>query len=342
MCSFLRAFSTLATLGLLSAFLTACGGGGSGGGSTSSTSSGTTYVTAAAPGELVTYTVDTTALTYSYTITESQYGLTGTTGSGTLTSLGNNAYSLSGIANSRIVTLPNGFMMGAIRHDFGDGNGVKTYPVVGMTNPTSTLAGMTGTYNFISRGCITGSGCTTKYGTIRINNDATWNYCPSVNVASGSPACGATSMGSVSSLGSGKYALAVSGTTVGTVLAMTSGGQTVLMVDLKDTSTGGSSLGKGFIVASTQTAVNTTQTDGTWFAHGSSGYTAVFTTSGNAVHYSQVNGSAANTNATITLDNPWTGVAQSPSSTPVMLAGQGVYVNANTATGYIEVGLKTN
>lgn len=335
---FIRSLLALATLGLLSAFLTACGGGG-GGGSSSSSSSGTTYVTAAAPGELVTYTVDTTALTYSYTITESQYGLTGTTGSGTLTSLGNHVYSLSGIANSRIVALPNGLMMGAIRENFGAG--VTTYPVVGMTNPTSTLAGLAGTYNVISRGCVSGV-CSTKYGTIRINNDATWNYCPSVNVASGSPACGSTSMGTLSALGSGKYALAVSGTTVGTVLAMTSGGQTVLMVDLKDTSTGGSSLGKGFIVASTQTAVNTAQTDGTWFAHGSSGYTAVFTTSGNGIHYTNVNGSATNTNATVTLENPWTGMGWSAASLPVLLIGQGVYVAANTGTGYIEVGLKYN
>ena len=35
-------------------------------------------------GELLDYTLDTTNLTYSYTITESQFGLAGKTGSGTL------------------------------------------------------------------------------------------------------------------------------------------------------------------------------------------------------------------------------------------------------------------
>ena len=63
---------------LSSLALVACGGGGGGTGTPPPTAStAVTYTAAALPGELVTYTVDPGALTYSYTITESQYGLTG-------------------------------------------------------------------------------------------------------------------------------------------------------------------------------------------------------------------------------------------------------------------------
>lgn len=46
--------------------LAACGGGGGGGSSTSGFSQ--TYTASAAQGELISYSVDTTKLTYSYTV----------------------------------------------------------------------------------------------------------------------------------------------------------------------------------------------------------------------------------------------------------------------------------
>src|SRR5450830_1363648 len=161
-------YPTILAVALSAAFLAACGGGGGGGtpAAAASTSAPVTYTAAATPGELVSYTVDPGLLTYSYTITESQYGLTGQTGSGTLTALGNNGYSLSGIPSSRIQILPNGLMLGAIRHNFGAG--VTTVPVMGLSNPVSSLAGVAGTYNYISRGCVSNS-CGAVYGTLQIN-----------------------------------------------------------------------------------------------------------------------------------------------------------------------------
>lgn len=58
---------------LMSAALAGCGGGGGG-----SAAAPTTYTAAAMAGELLTYTLDTANLTYTYTITDSMYGLTGT------------------------------------------------------------------------------------------------------------------------------------------------------------------------------------------------------------------------------------------------------------------------
>lgn len=67
---------------LAAASLIACGGGGGSTSGTASTNSGTTFQAVASEGELVSYTVDTQALTYSYQIIESAYGKTGATGSG--------------------------------------------------------------------------------------------------------------------------------------------------------------------------------------------------------------------------------------------------------------------
>ena len=96
----------------LGALLASCGGGGS-------SSSATQYTSVAMAGELLTYTIDPVALTYSYTITESQFGLTGKTGSGTLVRNADGSYSPSGIPNARIVILPNGLLLGAVRERFG-------------------------------------------------------------------------------------------------------------------------------------------------------------------------------------------------------------------------------
>ena len=99
--------------------LSACGGGGgstpaASTTSTSATATATSFTTVAMAGELLTYTVDTTKLTYSYTITASQYGLTGKSGSGTLTLNSDGTYSPSGITNAKVVVLPNGLLLGAI------------------------------------------------------------------------------------------------------------------------------------------------------------------------------------------------------------------------------------
>jgi hypothetical protein len=77
----------------LAASLASCGGGGGGGAS----SAATQYTSVAMAGELLTYTVDPVALTYSYTITESQFGLDGKSASGTLVRNFDGSYTPSGI-----------------------------------------------------------------------------------------------------------------------------------------------------------------------------------------------------------------------------------------------------
>ena len=330
---------TILALAISTTFLAACGGGGGGGTTAASTSAPVTYTAAATPGELVTYTVDPGLLTYSYTITESQYGLTGQTGSGMLTALGNNGYSLSGIPSSRIQILPNGLLLGAIRHNFGAG--VTTVPVMGLSNPVTSLTGVAGTYNYISRGCVSNI-CGTVYGTLQINSAGSWSYCTFGNSAAITPACTATGTGNLTALGNGKFAAYDGGTLVGTLVAMTSpvNGQNVVIVDLKDPRTTAPTLGKGIVVASSQVAVNTALTNGSWFAAGSTGGFGTFNTTGGSIAYTSLNGAAVSGTSSVTFESPWAGMGTT-STGKAILAGYGVYVYAES-NGYVELGLKYN
>lgn len=324
----------LAAISMVSGLI-ACGGGGGSSGSGPS-SIPTSYAAAAAPGELVTYNIDTAALTYSYTITESQYGLTNQTGSGTLTRVANNVYTLSGIPNSTIAVLPNGMMTGSIRHNFGAG--LQTVPVMGISNPVSSVAALAGTYNYISRGCSSISACASYIGTLQLTSGGNWTFCSGGN-GSG---CTLTGGGTLQALGSGKFAAYDGGTLVGTLFATSSGGQNVVLIDLKDSRSGPTSLGKGLVVASSQAAINTALTNGSWVASGSTGNWGTFNLNNTTITYTSLNGSAISSSSTGTLDSPWLGLVTTSSGGSTyrsLLAGYGVYVSAGPS-GYIELGIK--
>ncbi len=71
---------------IVSAFLlSSCGGGGGGGSTASTASTAVSYKSVAQMGELISYTLDTSNLSYSYRIEKSAFGLEGRTFTGTLT-----------------------------------------------------------------------------------------------------------------------------------------------------------------------------------------------------------------------------------------------------------------
>lgn len=320
------------------------GGGGGGGGSAAPVSASTTFTGAAAVGELVTYTMDTGNLTYSYTIVESQYGLTGRTGSGSLVANADGTYSMSNIPNSKAIILKNGMLVAAIRESF---NGVtKTVPIFGVSNPLSSLASAAGTYNYVSYQCPTlncsAIAATTSYGTFRINNDGTWISCPQTNYDTNPLGCVAGLNGTLNSLGAGKWQLLHNGGGVmGTALAYTaSNGQNVMMVDLKDPA----HFGYGIVVGSSIAAITSTDVNGTWKegVFGKASGTSIYgsedltITGGNSVTASNiiVNGVAVtDATQTFTLNTPWNGwVTASTGGTPVMMAGTGMFARSDSGT----------
>jgi len=322
----LRLRLTWALLALCALLLASCGGGGTSG-------SPTQYTSVAMAGELLTYSIDPVALTYSYTITESQFGLNGKTGSGTLTRNLDGSYSPSGIPNARIVILPNGLLLGAVRERFGAA--VVTVPIIGMSNPVSSLNALAATYNYMHRGCLSAV-CATDTGTFVIAASGTWSSCPEANLGAGAcPASGRN--GTLVSRGNGLWQVMEGSTDVGTAIGFNSAGQNVLLIDLKDGRQGG--LGIGLVVGSQQAALTTAQTDGTWIAGTSNGHWAVFTASGTTITITNFDGVPVSLSGTFTADTPWQGMAASDAGGVGFLAGNGVYV-FETANGDAELGVK--
>jgi hypothetical protein len=308
------------------ALLASCGG-------SSSEASGTKFTAVAMAGELLDYTIDTANLTYSYTITESQFGLTGKTGSGTLVRNADGSYSPSGVPNARVVVLPNGLLLGAVRERFGAS--VITVPIIGLSSPVTTLAAIAGDYNYIHRNCQLAM-CGASHGTFRINAGGSWTSCRDGNVATG--ACmGSSASGTLESLGNGLWRVMDGSTNIGTAIGFASAGQNVVVLDLKDVRPSG--FGVGMLVGGQQVAVTPAQTDGTWIAGTSNGHWGVFTASGTTITLNRLDGMAVNMPTTFTPNAPWTGLISTAAGGVGFLAGNGVYV-LETASGDAELGIK--
>jgi len=309
------------------------------GSSSSSSGFSQTFTSSASIGELVSFSIDTSNNTYSYTITQSSFGLTGTTGSGTLIANSDGSYSPSTQTYSKIYAVKNGLLIGSINLTIS-GTTVNV-PIYGTSSPITSIASLAGTYNYISSSCAnntSGSGCgTTSYGTIKIDSLGNFTQCTTTNITT-SPACSDTT-GALSYLGGGVWNYQRTGS-VNTNYFLgfnSSNGQNVLVIDLNDT--GG--YGYGQAVASTQSAIDTSGTnDGTWFLQSNKSQSAVTTVSGNG--YSTLNsysdGRGGDTDiGIITADTPWTGMFTNSGTTGNglgIISGTGLFVHKSTVAGY--------
>jgi hypothetical protein len=317
----------------------ACGGGGSNSDLANNTTS--TFQSVAIAGELVSYSVDRVNLSYAYTITESAYGKTGVTGSGTLTRNNDGTYTPSGFSNARLKVLDNGLLVGAIYEDL-DGDAVKEIiPVIGISNPVAAGSEAEGVYNFVSRQCVT-AGCASMYGTLKVTSDGTWTSCESGNlgVAPTFPACASSKTGTVANFANGKGDVMVGGTKAGSMLIFKdSANQKVILLDLNG---GVASMGKGAFFASTQGFPSST--DGTWHyatTVGSRGTTIV--TGNNFVDsgFTKSGYAFGPYNYTLQFNQPWTGLGRTTTGNTVgILAGAGMFAAYNGRADYITVGVR--
>lgn len=325
----------LFNLSFIALLLTGCGGGGSVTPSTATTTTATevNYTAAATIGELINYKIDTSKLTYSYTITDSQYGLDGKSGSGTLIRNANGTYSPSGISNGKIAVLPNGLMMGALRETI---NGtLTTIPVLGISNPVADLSKLADIYDYVAKLCIPG-GCAVSYGTARISADGTVQTCVKQDIASAQNGiCTKGSTATLNSLGNGVWQYLKDGIVIGTLLGINTNGKKTFILDLKNKE----QLGTGLIVAANQTPITNNDLNGTWHFHGSYGSAGYATIQDNQVKTftPQIDGATS----FITLNSPLNGFVTNTVGTGLgVLAGTGVYAWVTPALNYFEVGLK--
>ena len=330
-------------LGLaLSVFLSllACGGGGGGSGSLgASTNIG--YQSVATAGELVSYSVDKTNLTYSYTISESAYGKTGSNGSGTLTLNADGTYTPSGFTNGRIKILENGLLVGAIYEDLNGDSVKEIIPVLGISNPVTSAVDAAGVYNFVSRQCVV-AGCISTYGTLKVNDDGSWQSCEEGNLAvtPANPACSSSISGTVSAFVSGKGDVMVGSVRAGTMLIFKdSSNQKVILLDLNGNEP---TLGKGAFFASSQGFP--TSTDGTWHYSTTLGSRGAVVLTGNTFvdrGTNSLGNSYGPYNYTVQFDQPWTGFGRTTTGNTVgILAGAGMFAAFNGRGNYISVGVR--
>lgn len=334
------------TLATIATILTACGGGGGGGSGgdsvvgtgqqvEKSTTSPITYQAVATEGELIAYTVDTTALTYSYRIIESAYNKTGATGSGQLTRNSDGTYTPSGF-NGKVAILESGLLLGAIYEDLNNDNVREVVPVIGVSNPITSTTEAAGVYNFISRQC--GTFCNNYYGTVKVLADGSWTSCVLGNLSAVNYSCQSSTSGTISSFASGRATLMHNGISAGSMLVFkdAANGQKVILLDLN----GKSSLGKGAIFAASQNLPSSA--DGNWtYLHndGTNGVVRVtgtsFTDTGKTA-----DGRSYNLAGSFTRDQPWDGFIRTASGATIMPTGSGLYAGYFGATASMSIGVK--
>lgn len=292
------------------------------------------FTAAASIGELVRYKIDKKAMTYSYTIISSAYGLNNVSKSGRLDyNSDDDTYTPVGLG-SKIAFNSDGLFYGVIKEDFGVGEAVT--PVFGVKNIEKNMLNISDNYNFISYQCPVGlNRCGSFYGSIRVEPTGDWNYCLGGNLSD------VTSICTSSIRGFGYYDLSAnkiilkdqSLNIVGSAISYVKGQQRVFIIDLD----GGSPfMGKGIVVASSQSDTPISM-DGTWR------YIRI-QESGNLVvdglNLTQnIDGLSNSFKTNFTPHVPWQGFVRTRNGTVALAAGSGMYA-ASDPSGEFSIGLK--
>lgn len=300
-------------------------------------SSSDVYNAAASIGDLFEYSLDTSSLTYSYTITSSEVGLTGTTGSGTLADNGDGTYTPSTAPNTKVMVLPNKVVVGATTVSVNGQDQVTLLAGVPSASGV-TLSEIADTYNYVALQCQDSPTCNTYdsfYGTFNVTSSGVWVECTKSNYDAAPTSCAGRDTGTLTTLGNGKFKVLDSNSTdFGTAMFYRSGsGQKIIIVDLKDTSQTG--YGRGMLIGVPKQAVTYgSSTNGKWNWNTSQGNSGYLTATGTSYVFD------GGSTGTFTTGTPWEGFFTAEGGTG-MLADEGIYIWAkNSGTSYIVIGVK--
>jgi hypothetical protein len=326
--------------------ITGCGGGG--GDNTSADNSTPvvqkTYVSSATAGEVLKYSVDTSAKTYSYEILQSAYGLQGSKGSGTLFSNSDGTYSPSESPGSKILPLKNGLLLGNVKLNMGGTS--RDVPIFGMENPSTTSSDIAGIFNFITIQCSSQSNgiysnCNSLYGSVEVtaltNTTATFKSCIGSDIAINPVNCSTPSSGKLNYLSDGVWSMKEdrSNTADNFFIAFKApNGQKIGWIDFNDPVYFG--FGQGVI--SQKTTIRSGEgIDGDYFYKNTLGQTGSVTLASNNSTL-QV---STSTGVVATANQPWAGFSKSQTGYGLM-AGNGVYVymDPGISTYYYEIGIQ--
>lgn len=343
----------LISLSLIGA-LYACGGGGGGG--TASTGFTNTYTSSLAMGEVVDMTVNTTAKTFSYSITKSQYGCELPTAacnndSGTITLNADGSYTGTGAhSTTQFSALQNGLLVGKLTL-----SGFPEVQIAGVSNPiTSAPDFSSNVYNFISNTCsakTTGArtNCLDSHGTIEIAPidalNASYSLCFGDDLSIVDPtartctaANGKLTTGAITKEGAGglwKFSRSGSNNINYLIAFKAPNAQNVVILDFNDS--GG--YGYGQATASTQFQItNSTKASavGTWLLAGIAQPGTLVVNVGSDGSIVDANGNAY----VFTPNSPFNGFYTSNVGTLFMMAGTGVFMGGQDNHRGYQIGIK--
>jgi len=274
-------------------------------------------------GELLRYAIDTNHMLYSYVILESDYGLQGILGRGTLIlDPDDGTYKPSNDPNACLILIPDTVLMGGVEISQDTLMLFAGVPVVSLQYNPNEIAG---TYNYISFACdahlsagVCLAGYQSYYGTFIMSPDGTWQACDrgDTDDPNHHPCQGPIDTGEWTDPGNGRIQMTSSGIEVGTAMFLPSQtSRQILIMDLKDRPALGA--GPGMLIGIRKQDLNSAILGGTYRFNGSDGsygymtiidpniYTEVFYDPNRSVR-----------SGILSKNNPWEGWLTSDNDTP--------------------------
>jgi len=312
-------------------------------------------------GELLTYTIDTTAMTYSYEIVESEFGLEGTSGSGTLVPNQDGTYSPSDDRDIHLTLLPNTLIVGGADITVGDVDTFMLFAGVPALETGYTPAEIAGIYNYVVFECddpLDGGVCTSGYrsyyGTFEIVKLNTWQACSQGNLSDEENVLciGGIMNGSWEDEGDGVISIKYGFTEIGKAMLLpSSAGGKVIVIDYKDRQ----DAGPGILVGVKQQDISGEDLSGKYHYNsddGGYGDVEVFDDDTYSGSYTGPDGSEQTTRGNLDANSPWEGWLTADNFTEadsaddsiiLILPGDGVFLQtspSSTTNDWINIGGK--
>jgi len=320
---------------LMVAILAAACGGGS--------PSAQTYTATAGVGEIMQVSLDTSKMTYNYTVQETSYAASGVapgqSGTGSIAQNADGSFNLSAssdgyILGGKILARQNGLLGGHVQlRLFGSATSI---PLFGLSAPNSNLGALAGTYTYQGFSCsasgvasaLGNPACVSSTGTITITSAGTYTMCKGgdINTSPGLNACVTTTTGSINAVSSvpGLFDfLSAANAHIGWVFTSTApNGQNVAAIDHDDAFTPA----YGHSVLSSYASAVAGVADGSYLVSNNESGEQMVTISGASMVTTAIPGAVG----TLTFNSPWPGLSAFQYVTSGVVASSGVAMTGGT------------
>lgn len=331
---------TLVALLTVAALVAACGGGASG--------FAQTYTSSAGAGEVLQLGVDTTQMTYRYTVNYTSYAASGVvagqSSTGSLLSKNADGSYNAGPSNDgfirggKVLPMPSGLLVGHVQ--IAVIGGANNIPVIGWANPITTVAGLAGTYTYQGFGCsalgianvLGNPSCFSHAGTVTVNSLGAFTMCKGgdINTSPSVNPCLSSVTGTINVLTAASGVFDVRNAAnghIGWFFAFTAAnGQKVAVIDHDDSISAPRMYGHS--VLATYASAVSGASNGTYLVKNNEGAEYRVTIAGTNLSSTAI----SSVTGTMTLNSPWPGLSAYQFIVSGVVASSGVAMTAGTGT----------